>query len=106
MHLEKLTVNREVTHNNGDVSHWTVDILTETEEGTFRVYNPFTDLYEYFESIADTQVRYNKLYNDIIEINAQLEEHQRRLDELTAALENKNKTVVNVISVVNSTGAV
>jgi len=104
MHMEKLIVNRQVTHENGDVTHWTVDILTETEEGTYIIYNPFTDLYEYFDSIAATKIRYNTLYTDIQSYAAQLEEEQRPLTELKAVLENRNKNIGLVISVVNNSG--
>jgi iron uptake system EfeUOB component EfeO/EfeM len=104
MHIEKLIVNREVTHENGDVSHSTVNILTETEEGMFRVYNPFTDIYEYFDNIAATKIRYNTLHTNIESYNAQLEEVDTSFNELKTILENRNKNVGSVISIVNSTG--
>lgn len=107
MHIEKLIVNREVTYENGDVTHWTVDILTETEEGTYRIYNPFTDLYEYFQNVADTRTRYLKLSADIetlqTELTSKLALEQQSVDDLKAKLELKNKTVVSSIISIGDT---
>ena len=64
---ERLFAVRQIEHDNGDTTWVPVDLDTFTEDDQFQVFNTFTGLHEYYDSIVTAKARWDSLKQQIID---------------------------------------